>query len=228
MIADLFDVKETDKYGKGEFNRKGVFARQFIPKGTFVYFYCKKCRPWRKEELARLSKDELRATMERDYPIKYCDERLLYNNHSCNANVMDLGNRVSIVVRNIKKGEEQTEDYRIFSDDVHFKNGCKCGEQNCMKENVYTPPPSKELQTIWTRKINSALRLASSVNQPLKTQLLKEHPELAPFFDKSRKNQRLIQIEESLRKLRAMGPAGLTADQKRVFGLTKKGFTYVG
>lgn len=38
MIADLFDIKETSRYGKG------IFARRFIPKGTIVYFFpCKKC-----------------------------------------------------------------------------------------------------------------------------------------------------------------------------------------
>jgi hypothetical protein len=185
MIADLFEIKEADKkYGKGKFQRKGVFAKQFIPKGTIIYFECKKCRPWKKDELARLSKVELSSVKERSYPIKYCDKILWYNNHSCNANTLDMNNRVSIVVRDIKKGEEQTEDYRIYCQNkLHFKGGCRCGAKDCMKTTTFKQPAPKKLQRLWKRKINMALKLANTVNQPLKKQLLKDHKEMTYLFE---------------------------------------------
>lgn len=187
MIADLFEIKETDKYGMGIFERKGVFAREFIPKGTIIYFECKKCRPWTKEELTSLSKIELHSVKERSYPIKYCDKRLWYNNHSCNANTLDMNNRISIVVKDIKKGEEQTEDYRIFSrTGLYFKDGCKCGEKNCMGKTKFEQPIPKKLQKFWNKKINTALKHAPYVKQPLKKHLLKEHPELSYLFKKAK------------------------------------------
>ncbi len=163
MIADLFVVKRSPKYGKGE---KGIFAKQFIPKGTIVYFDCKKCKRLNtKKELAKLSKVEL--LFYNNYG-RYCDDRMLYNNHSCNPNVMDFGNDVDIVVRNIKKGEEQTEDYRIFNRELHFDGGCKCGEKNCMKNTTYRSPASKKLRRFWDNEINTALKLVPYVKQPLK------------------------------------------------------------
>ena len=136
MIADLFEIKETDKYSKG------VFATQFIPKGTIVYFYlCKKCGKYSKEELAKMSKKELRFVIDHQVKLKsgeyskFCDDRLSYINHSCNANILDSGKGFSIVVRDIEKGEEGKEDYRLLEgeDEVRFPGGCKCGEPVCMK-----------------------------------------------------------------------------------------------
>ncbi len=186
MIADLFDIKETGRYGKG------IFARKFIPKGTIVHFLCRKCGTWSKKELARLPKDKLDFVMEHEYPMKYCDERLLYINHSCNPNIMESGRGFDIVVKEIKEGEEATEDYRIFKEELHFADGCKCGEPNCMKRTTYTRPPPQKLQRFWDKKIEGALRLINSVNQPLKIQLVKEHPDLSHFFNKNGKQPKLL------------------------------------
>ena len=176
MIANLFKIKDAGAKGKG------LFATQFIPKGTIVYFDCKKCKRLNtKKELAKLSKTELRFYNNHG---RYCDDRMLYNNHSCNANVMDLGNEVDIVVRDIKKGEEQTEDYRIFNEEKHFDGGCKCGEKNCIKNTTYKSPAPKKLRRLWDVKIRSAIKSIPNVKQPLKKELLKEHPELSYLFKK--------------------------------------------
>ena len=219
MIANLFVIKGSKIQGKG------IFAKKFVPKGTIIYFDCRKCRPWTKKHLEGLSKKELQFVFEHDYPIKYCDDRLLYNNHSCNANTMDLGNDVSIVVSDIKKGEEQTEDYRIYCDsDVHFKDGCKCGVPNCMRRKVYLPPPPKTLQKFWNSRINSALRLATLVEQPLKRELLRVHPELTPLFGKNPKKR--DQIITKLTQLRTKGHKRLTASQRKA--LEGISFSYAG
>ncbi|MCL5430332.1 MAG: hypothetical protein M1504_02540 [Candidatus Marsarchaeota archaeon] len=156
-----------------------------------------------------MSKEEIRFF---DTHGRYCDDQLCYNNHSCNPNVMDLGNEVDIVVRDIKKGEEQTEDYRILRNkELRFSdfgaNGCQCGEQNCMKKRTFRRPPSKELQRFWSKKINGALQVANTVKQPIRPKLLKEHKELSPLFDKWGKNKKQQELVAKLEKLRGRGPS---------------------
>ena len=189
MIADLYRIRQSRRYGKGV---KGLFATQFISKGTVDAFHCKKCETYSKKELAKLSKKELDFLI--DHEIKgesgsyarVCDKRMMYDNHSCNANCLSSGKGFSIVVRDIKKGEEATADYRRYGEEVHFVGGCKCGEKNCMGNTTFRPPASKKLQKIWDRKINAAIKLIPYVKQPLKRQLLKEHPELRYLFNKTR------------------------------------------
>jgi hypothetical protein len=182
MIADLFIVRKCPKYGKGE---KGLFATQFIPKGTVVHFLCKRCGTWSFKELTRLSKPRILQILIHEYPTKYCDRRLGYINHSCNPKIMETEKGFDIVVRDIAKGEEATEDYRIFNEEKHFDGGCKCGEKNCMGKATFRSPAPKKLQKFWDRKINAALKLIPYVKQPLKSRLLKEHPELSYLFKKS-------------------------------------------
>ncbi|MDE1833472.1 MAG: hypothetical protein KGH58_03580 [Candidatus Micrarchaeota archaeon] len=193
MIADLYEIRETGRYGKG------LFATQSIPKGTIDAFRCKKCGTYSEEELAKLPKKELdflighEVKEESGQYSKFCDKRMLYGNHSCNPNTLNAyilgrGNGgASIVVRDIKKGEEATEDYRLFEgeESIHFVGGCRCGEKNCMKKTIFRPPAPKKLQKFWEGKINAALQSIPYVKQPLKAELLKEHPELSPLFKKS-------------------------------------------
>ncbi|MGI0141662.1 MAG: SET domain-containing protein [Candidatus Micrarchaeales archaeon] len=189
MIADLVEIKETGKYGKG------LFATQFIPKGTIIdsYSLCKKCGTYSKEELAKLSKKEHNFVIHHEQKTKaglrakYCDERLSYTNHSCNSNILESDEGFDIAIKDIKKGEEVTEDYRRYgSKKTHFVGGCKCGGKNCIGRTAFMAPGSKKLQKFWNRKINAALRLIPSVKQPLKIRFLKEHPELNYLFKKNK------------------------------------------
>lgn len=192
MIADLYVIRKRPD------GQKGIFATQFIPIGTIDSFRCKKCKSYSKKELARMPKKQQAFIIAHEVLepktglyTKFCDKRMLYDNHSCDANVMSahiighgLGG-VGIVVRDIKKGEEATSDYRLNDgEEVHFEGGCTCGSRDCMKNTTFRPPASKKLQAFWDRKINAALKRVPYVRQPLKKELLAEHPELAYLFKK--------------------------------------------
>jgi uncharacterized protein len=112
-----------------------------------------------------------------------------YDNHSCNANCLSTDKGFGIVVRDIKKGEEATSDYRRYEGEekIHFVGGCRCGEKNCMGNTTFRPPASKKLQKFWNDEINQALKLIPYVKQPLKKELLKEHPEISYLFEKPSK-----------------------------------------
>lgn len=192
MIADLFVIKKSPRYGK---DAKGIFATRFIPKGTITDFRCKRCGTYSKKELAKLSQKELRFVMTHEVMTesglysKLCDKRMLYDNHSCNANILNAhllkpdSGGIGIAVRDIKKGEEATTDYRLDGE-IHFVGGCICGEKNCMGKMAFKPPAEKSLQRFWDNKINAAVKLIPYVKQPLKKKLLAEHPYLSYLFEK--------------------------------------------
>ncbi len=192
MIADFYKIKRRPD------GHKGLFATRFIPKGTIDSFRCKKCKSYSKKDLAKMSNKQRRFIMEHEVLepktglyTKFCDKRMLYDNHSCNANVMNarlIGHGhggIGIVVRDIKKGEESTTDYRQNDgEEVHFEGGCKCGSRNCMGNSTFRPPASKKLQKFWDKKTKTALKLVPYAKQPLKRRLLAEHPELSYLFKK--------------------------------------------
>ena len=165
MIAKLFEIKTTKNKGKG------LFAKEQIPKGTIVWYGCSKCKIISEKEFNKMSKNEKIDFLEHAYRrkdgsfLEPCDEAKFLN-HSCNSNILDTGKGFDIAVRNIKKGEEATYDYRVFYDDLNMP--CSCGEVNCCKIVTCKHPAPKELEQFWSKKINSAFKLLNKVSQPLK------------------------------------------------------------
>ncbi|MFA6099570.1 MAG: SET domain-containing protein [Patescibacteria group bacterium] len=168
MIAKLFSIKETSNKGQG------LFAKEFIPKGTIICFECNKCQALSEEEFNQMSEKEKEIFLEHAYRKKDgsylmpCDETKLLN-HSCDSNILDTGKGFDIVVKDIKQGEEATYDYRVFYDDL--KMPCNCGENNCCKVITCEHPVPKELEQFWLEQINSALDLIDEVEQPLKEEI---------------------------------------------------------
>ncbi|HOH56812.1 MAG: SET domain-containing protein [Smithella sp.] len=173
MIARLIEVRETKNRGRG------VFAKEFIPKGTIICFECRQCRVLTADELGfyQMSEKEKMALLDWAYRkedgtfVAPCDETR-YLNHSCNANILGTDYGFDIVVENIRKGEEATYDYRDFYDEV--KMPCYCGEKNCCKVVDFKHPISEELRHFWAVKVNAALKLVNQVSQPLKEELKKK------------------------------------------------------
>lgn len=95
-----------------------------------------------------------------------CDE-IIYPNHSCNANILDLGQGFDIVVRDIAAGEEATYDYRIFHYRDELAFACLCGFENCCGIVRGVHPPHANLKEIWDLRGSSALKDMSEVTQPL-------------------------------------------------------------
>ncbi|MEI7750529.1 MAG: SET domain-containing protein-lysine N-methyltransferase [Candidatus Omnitrophota bacterium] len=168
MYAKLFEVKETG--GKG----KGLFAKQFIPKGTIPGFECDKCEILLGIDPSKMSekeKDELflRAYRKQDGSfVAPCDDSR-YMNHSCDANILDSGRGFDLVVRDIQKGEEASFDYRGFYDDLNMP--CQCGSKNCCKIVTCAQPIPEDLARFWAKRATAALNRVHEVPQPLKEEL---------------------------------------------------------
>jgi SET domain-containing protein len=170
MLAELFEVKETEKKGKG------LFAKEFIPKGTIVCFECDKCKVLSASEIGydKMSVEEKMKLL--DYAYRKEDGTFIvpcgdirYLNHSCNANILTANLGFDIVVRDIEKGEEATYDYRDFYEDV--KMPCRCGEKNCCRIVEFVHPVPNGLREFWQKNIDFALKYVNKVEQPLKEEL---------------------------------------------------------
>ncbi|MBI2612642.1 SET domain-containing protein-lysine N-methyltransferase [Candidatus Kaiserbacteria bacterium] len=109
---------------------KGVFAgRDFLKDETVI----------RWQTQVRLSREEARdlpgsvqkylsRIKDNLYALLGSPER--YVNHSCDPNTKVTGN-ADVAIRDIKKGEEITADYREELVPVSF--ACNCGSANCIK-----------------------------------------------------------------------------------------------
>lgn len=126
--------KETSDKGRG------VFASEFIPKGTLI---------WRLTENKKYTKDELRklpTNIKKDaYPdgdggFVVATGKGESWNHSCNANTWWTSDDKLSAKRDIQIDEELTYDYATTdidetkNTDVAYDWECKCGSKNCRKK----------------------------------------------------------------------------------------------
>jgi hypothetical protein len=93
----------------------------------------------------------------------------MFLNHSCNTNIMDAGNGLDVVVRDIKKGEEATYDYGVFEprEEKAESFECRCGEPNC-RVTIKDGDVTDEIRRRWAAKVREAVILAPHVDQPLR------------------------------------------------------------
>ncbi len=146
----------------------GVFATQFIPKGTITYV---------KDTLEL----EISPRQFSSYPpvlqqaidkYSYIDERGMrivswdlgkYVNHCCHCNTMSTGYGFEIAIRDIHPGEEITDEYGLFNIETPMEVHCKwpdCRRRIC-KEDL------ERLYPVWDEQVRQALAHCLEVEQPL-------------------------------------------------------------
>lgn len=136
----------------------GVFAKEFIPKGTIVYVKDSleiEVTPKKYEKLdeyARSVVDKYSYRDERGYRIVSWDFAK-YVNHSCNRNTVSTGYGFEIAVRDILPNEEVTDEYGIFNLEQNFE--CGCGAENC--RHHISPSDFDVLFGKWDKEIKDAL-----------------------------------------------------------------------
>ena len=134
MINVSFYEKETS--GKGV----GVFASEFIPKGTLIWKLTQ-AKKYTKEEWEKLPEDIKKVC----YPD--AEGNFIYSegkgeswNHSCNANTWWTADDELSARRDIPKDEEISYDYATTDIDKSKGNNeefpweCRCGAKNCRKK----------------------------------------------------------------------------------------------
>jgi len=159
----------------------GVFATEFIPRGTITYV---------EDELeVRITETQflsfappIRAVLDKYSYIDANGVRIMswdfakYVNHSCGFNSISTGYGFEIAVRDIHPGEELTDEYGIFN--LEYPMDCYCGSPNC--RHKVNPADFDTYYKDWDRMIQSALVEVRNVAQPLWSLL---DPELEGMVD---------------------------------------------
>ncbi|MTB52423.1 SET domain-containing protein [Lewinella sp. W8] len=146
----------------------GVFATLDIPEGTIVYV---------KDSLELvvsptdylMHSEDMKEVIEKYSYIDEKGDRIIswdfakYVNHCCNCNSISTGYGFEIAIRDIKKGEQITDEYGIFNLDQPMS--LVCGEPHCRKE--IKPSDFDDYHQEWDEKIRRSIVKLFAVEQPL-------------------------------------------------------------
>ena len=147
----------------------GLFATRLIPKGTITWTLCPLEQVIPDEDLPQLSSltqaylDRYAYSNGRGQRILCCDLGR-YMNHSCSPTTLTLpGAEVEVALRDIRAGEQVTDDYGTLclDDDLH----CLCGSDEC--RGVVRGDDPDTLDASWRLALAPALTAVGRVAQPL-------------------------------------------------------------
>ncbi|MBU3948303.1 MAG: SET domain-containing protein [Proteobacteria bacterium] len=145
----------------------GVVATGFIPKGTITWVLDKLDRVFSPSEITEY------PTPYQDAVSKYCFRNKSGNyvlcwdstrfvNHSFNPNCMTTAYDLEISIRDIKAGEQITNDYGCFNIIRSFRPS----DEGKRRKIVY-PDDLAKYYRLWDKKLLSAFRRIKKVDQPL-------------------------------------------------------------
>ena len=146
----------------------GVFATEFIPKGTITYVKDSLELEISQADFSKHS-PEMQEQIEK---YSYIDEKgnrivswdfAKYVNHCCDCNTMSTGYGFEIAIRDIQIGEQITDEYGMFNmTDQMF---LECSRPNCRGMVGHTD--LDKYYEEWDRKVQPALMAYAHVDQPL-------------------------------------------------------------
>lgn len=146
----------------------GVFATASIPTGTIVYVKDPLEIELTQKQFAALV-EPYRSIAEKYSYIDQCGVRIIswdhakYVNHRCDCNTISAGYGFEIAIRDIRPGEEITDEYGLFNIEREIALACRCS--GC--RHVLRPSDVDMYHEIWDAWVIEALNYAARVAQPL-------------------------------------------------------------
>jgi hypothetical protein len=146
----------------------GVFATQFIPKGTIT---------WALDELDQILEpnyldtiDKFKGEIIKKYAYRNQDGKFVlcwdlgrYVNHSFHANCMGTAYEFEIAIRDIYPGEQLTDDYGTLNIDEPFE----CISEEGTERRIVYPDDLLTYHEEWDQQVLSALKHFFEVEQQL-------------------------------------------------------------
>ena len=146
----------------------GVVATQFIPAGTITWTQDQLDRVFTPEEFNHL--DKLYQNILDVYSFKnnkgnlvLCWDNGRYVNHSFNSNCLSTAYDFEIAIRDIKAGEQLTDDYGYLNISYPFR-----GIDEGTRRKVVYPNDLIKYYNVWDNKIKKVFPKILTVEQPLK------------------------------------------------------------
>ena len=147
----------------------GVFATERIPKGTITWTLDKLDREFSPTELETLGEPYHQLLNRYCYrnnigSFILCWDNGRYVNHSFRANCLSTAYDSEIAIRDIQPGEELTDDYGYLNLLTPFR----ARDEGARRKHVY-PNDLLKYYKVWDKKLLSAFKHFSRVEQPLST-----------------------------------------------------------
>lgn len=147
----------------------GIFAKKFIPRGTFLWVLDELDKTISPETVKNFP-DLLRHSVEKyayvdcqgDYVL--CWDFGRYINHACHPSMRSLGQSVEVAVRDVMPGEEITCEYGVLNLSGSFQ--CACGNAKCRQ--TVSPNDVDAYWQDWDAEVNATLAIIPDVPQPLR------------------------------------------------------------
>ena len=145
----------------------GIFAIQDSPLGTITWVRDQLDRTFSKDEIDRMSEANRENLLKYTYRDKngdyfFCWDLTRYVNHSYVPNSMITPLGFELAIRDIKAGDEITNDYGTLNIIEPFQ--CALGPH---EREFVRPDDLKRFHLVWDELINKAMKRESLVDQPL-------------------------------------------------------------
>lgn len=145
----------------------GIFATEDIPKGTITWVRDELDRTFSQEEVKTLTPPNFANLMKYTSRDKNGDflfywDLTRYMNHSFEPNSCITGLDFEVAIRDIKKGDEMTNDYGTLNVVEPFK----CLKSSHTREYV-RPDDLLNFYPEWDKQVTLAMSKVKSVSQPL-------------------------------------------------------------
>jgi hypothetical protein len=145
----------------------GIFATHDIPKGTITWVKDQLDRVFKPSDLEKMSEANVENLLKYTYRDKngdyfFCWDLTRYVNHSYEPNSMLTALGFEIAIKDIKKGNEITNDYGTFNIIEPFK----CANGPHQRETV-KPDDLTRFYGEWDELVNEAMMFQNIVTQPL-------------------------------------------------------------
>jgi uncharacterized protein len=170
----------------------GIFATRDIPKGTVTWVMDPLDRVLNPQEVEALP-DVCRETLykysyrNRDGNYVFCWDNTRFMNHSFKPNCITTAYGFELAVRDIREGEELTNDYGSLNILEPF-HACDEGTER----KVVYPDDLTRHYADWDHQLESAFKRVQAVDQPLRELLSAEQWETACHIAEERKPMKSI------------------------------------
>lgn len=157
----------------------GAFATRLIPRGTIVWVRDTLDRAIRPQELARMPDIQRDRTLHFGFFDRHGDlilawDQTRYVNHDCEPSCISPGYEFELAVRDIRPGEQLTNDYATLNLTRGFE--CACGSAGC--RGRFDPRDAALHVQHWDQQLRAVWPTIALVDQPLWPLVLQAHPEL--------------------------------------------------
>lgn len=146
----------------------GLFANEYIPKGTIVFFQDPLDQVFTIQQVADMPGPFQELIDKYGYQDRtgswiFGWDRSIYTNHSCEPNALDTALGFEIAIRDIHPGDELTIDYGLLNLTEDMPVCCSC--TNCRE--ILHPSDFDDFAALWDSQIQAALKSVPLVPQPL-------------------------------------------------------------